>query len=335
MDLNLPITETAADSETEDTTQRLKLLSHSSRLLLHTCPRKYQLSKLGASGAEDDEDTKGTFGFGHLVGTGIQNILQGKDIQQVIFEGFLAWSQDLFYVDDKRKKSFAHGVFALHKIRALFQAGLLRDYELVTVAGKPACELSFRVHLPNGYKYRGYVDVVLKHKVTNEVMVLEIKTSSMQVVANGYKNSGQAIGYSVILDTIFPGLSAYKVLYLVYKTKEQEYEIINYPKTLYQRALWLNELMIDCEVIELYNTRKVFPMYGENCIKFNRECNFFGLCTMNTESILPGTPKPIQEPDYDFEINFETLISTQLGEPEALVAPVNTGYIPTAEDNIL
>jgi hypothetical protein len=334
MDLNLPITETAADLETEDTTQRLKLLSHSSRLLLHTCPRKYQLSKLGASGTEDDEDTKNTFGFGHLVGTGIQNILQGKDIQQVIFESFLAWERDLFFIDEKRKKSFAHGVYALHKIRALFSAGLLKDYELVTVEGKPACELGFRVHLPNGYKYRGYVDVVLRHKITGEVMVLEIKTSSSQVVANGYKNSGQAIGYSVILDTIFPYLSAYKVLYLVYKTKEQEYEIISYPKTLYQRALWLNELLIDCETIELYNTRKVFPMHGENCIQFFRECQFFGLCTMSTESIVKKT-ESAPEPEYDFEINFETLVNTQLGDPEALVAPVNTGYVPSKEDVIL
>jgi hypothetical protein len=311
----------------------LSKLSHSSRLTLHECPRRFQLYRLARSeAAPNTDDEEGTFGFGHLVGSGIQNCLIGKSLQQVIWEAFLAYTSDLFYLDDRRKKSFWHGVFAIKKFFALRSAGFLKDYELVYYDGKPACELGFRIHLPGNFSYRGYVDVVLKHKTSGEVLVLEIKTSSWPVVANAFKNSGQALGYSVVLDHIFLGLSSYKVLYLVYKTREYEFEPVEYTKTLYQRALWLNELLLDTQNIQRYSDVDVFPMHGENCInKFGKECKFFGLCTMNTASLVARAQvKEVVEESYDFEIPFEQLVNTQLGTQDH--APQNTQYIPGDTD---
>ena len=43
---DIPVIVELAEGETDP---RLKLLSHSSRVLLHTCPRKYQLYRLSAT----------------------------------------------------------------------------------------------------------------------------------------------------------------------------------------------------------------------------------------------------------------------------------------------
>ena len=314
----------------------LRKLSHSSRLSLHECPRKFQLYRLSASGADNSADEEATFDFGHLVGEGIQLALEEKSYQQVVFTLFSKWKSDLFFEDAKRKKSFFYGMTAIKKFFALRAAGFLRDYELAyTEKGEPAIELGFCVQLPGDFEYRGFVDVVLRHKTTGEVLVLEIKTSSWNVVAEAFKNSGQAIGYSVVLDHLFPGLSAYKVLYLVYKTVDQEFEPVEYRKTLFQRALWLNELLLDCKMIELYQEHDVFPMHGENCInKFGKQCKYFGICTMRTESIVPRVQPFKDTKKYHYTIGFEDLLNTQL-QNAPTQAPDFVGHIDTEEDEVL
>jgi hypothetical protein len=324
---------------------RYKQLSYSSLLTLHSCPRQYELYKLSADRAGDTEEETGTFNFGSLVGDGIQAILKGEKLEAILFSTFLRWKLDLLYEDTKRKKSLAYAVFAIKKFAALHAAGFLKDYEVVIYKDKPACELSFRIHLPGGFKYRGFVDVVLQHKFTKEVIVLELKTTSVQVIANMYKNSSQAVGYSVVLDSIFPELSAYKVMYIVYKTKDEEFELLTYPKTFYQRALWLNHLLLDTKMIELYAENKVFPMHGENCInKFGKECKYFGICTMNTASLVKSAEDAVvqaamqaeEDKQYEFEVQFSDLIHRQLATQITEESGENfTGRVDTEEDMVL
>jgi len=305
---------------------RLKQLSYSSRLVLHECPRKFQLNRLNAepeSRREDDPDGALTFQFGHTVGEGIQLLLSGHSLKETIWISFIKWKQDLFADDIKRKKSFALAIIAIQKFAALQSSGFLKEYELVYYKGKPAIELGFRIHLPGGFKYRGFVDVVLRNKDTGEVLVLEIKTSSGTVIASSYKNSAQAIGYSIILDFLFPKLSSYKVLYLVYKTKELEYEPIAYTKSYLQRALWIEELLLEVEMIQLYENRGVYPMHGESCVgKFYRECKYLGICTMSTERLTSPISekglKALDEEKYDAEISIMDLIKTQLENTEGM-----------------
>lgn len=271
--------------------------------------------------------------------------MSGKSIQEVIWTSFIKWKQDLFADDVKRKKSFTLAIIALQKFSALCSAGFLKDYELVYYKGKPAIELGFRIHIPGGFKYRGFVDVVLRHKQSGEVLVLEIKTSSGSVIANSYKNSAQAIGYSVILDFLFPKLSSYKVLYLVYKTKELEYEPVSYNKSYLQRALWIQELLLDVEIIKLYERTGVFPMHGESCVgRYYKECKYLGTCTLSTSHITSELSeeytKKLAEEVYDAEVSLEDLINTQLENTEGItdeseLTSTEPVHITEAGDQIL
>lgn len=294
---------------------RILKLSYSSLLTLHTCPRKYQLYKLNSQEENVDLDgtTNITFAFGHVVGEGIQNVLIGKTEEEIIFKLFLGWHADLEARNEKQIKSVYHAILAVQKFNSLREFGLFEDYELVYYEDKPAVELSFSVSLPNGFVYRGYVDAVLRHKITGKVVVLECKTSSVgNIYPATYKNSSQAIGYSVVLDTIFPDISSYEVIYLVYKTKSMEYETLAFTKSYLQRALWIQELLLDSEQILKYENTGVYPMHGENCMSFFRECEYLNLCTLDTCNLIQPYNKPETEETFQINVTLNNLIEAQV-----------------------
>lgn len=304
----------AVDSVPTEMHPNLKLLSHSSTLLLHTCPRKYELVKLRGDHEEDDQH----LAFGSCVGLGIQMMLTGSSLDDIIWTMFTTWS--LSYDDEsgiKNKKTFPYCIAALEKFLPACNA-LLKEYEILLVDGKPATELSFRVTLLNDFTYRGYVDVVLRHRITGTLVVLELKTTKFTKIHEAqFKNSGQALGYSLILDAVAKDSgtrSSYKVIYLVYKSISQEWEILPFNKSYLHRALWLKQLLIDCEIVEIYHASGVYPQHGESCYSFFRACQFFDLCGLSNTHMLPKTIPDKSETAGDYQFNFSLLeiINSQL-----------------------
>lgn len=299
---------------------RIYNLSYSSLLTLHACPRKFELDKLGATHdrTEDISDTV-TFSYGHTVGLGIQLVLEGVPWESIVLRCALAWTAPIWADNPKQNKSFATALFAVEKFRTMYSHGYLDGFSLVTYNNLPACELSFLIDLPDGYKYRGFVDAVLQHDETGEVIVLECKTSSATSVNPAkYRNSAQAIGYSIVLDHIFPELSSYRVLYLEFSSKTLEFEQFSFEKSYVQRARWIRELVLDTGAISSYLAENLFPMRGESCFDFYRECKYLGLCQMDTEKLtMPLTQVGYEKinkanSDYQIQITLNDLIHTQL-----------------------
>ena len=306
---------------------RIQQLSYSSLLTLHSCPRKFQLYRLSADKQALDEKSKVTFSLGHVVGNGIQSLLQHKDLDTIYWESFLLWEADLESEDPKLKKSFWEAMIAVERFQYVRNSSLLNDYELVyyTPEGSdtpvPAVELSFIITLPNGFKYRGFVDAVLRHKTTGQILVLEVKSTGQAAVNSAtYKNSAQAIGYSIVLDVLFPELSAYEVLYLVYMTKSREYYPLPFKKSYLQRALWIQELLLDCDRIMMYENAGVYPMNGESCFNYYRECDYLNTCTLSTQFLTkplkPEEEKKLLEAHENFHIKLDVqdLINAQLAK---------------------
>ena len=305
-----------------DIDPRIKQLSYSSLLTLHSCPRKYQLYKLNTP-TEQPEDIPGslTFAYGHCVGKGIQDILEHKSLNQTMWEAFIEWEVDLLHDNPRQNKSFWGALVALKQFHSMHSNGYLDGYELVQYKGKPATELSFVIHLPDGFKYRGFVDAVLQHKISGAVMVLEVKTTNATAVNPAqYKNSAQAIGYSIVLDALFPTLSAYEVLYLVYQTKSESYQQLPFEKSYYSRALWIRELLLDIECIKMYEETEIYPMHGESCYSFFRECEYLNICTLSTANITtPPSPTDVENinkqlSEFQIHVTLDDLIQAQLSK---------------------
>jgi PD-(D/E)XK nuclease superfamily len=298
---------------------RIRQLSYSSVLTLHSCPRKFQLAKLRTTfRTEESEKSNITFAYGHIVGEALQLAIEGRSEQEIIWRMFLGWHTDLFAEDPKLNKSFFGAVIALKRFLSLQSAGFLKEYDLVYYNGKPACELSFAVHFPDGFRLRGFVDAVLVHRETGKVLVLECKTTGSATINPAtYKNSAQAIGYSIVLDSIFPNISSYEVLYLIYNTKSGEYLPIPFQKTYLQRALWIRELLLDIETIKMYEEAEVYPMHGESCYSFFRECEYLNVCQLSTEYLTkPCTADQEDKTEYQITLTLDDLLTTQLAKAE-------------------
>ena len=295
---------------------RIQNLSYSSLGTLHKCPRKFQLYRLNATAEDTDTSGSGnlTFAFGHIVGQGIQDVLEGKTYEQIVLTAFLGFHADIYEENTKQNKSFWTALLAIQKFIAIREEGYLSEYDLVYYNGKPAVELGFRISFPDGFKFRGFVDVVLRNRTTGEVVVLELKTSSSTSLAPAtYKNSAQAIGYSVVLDVLFPELSSYRVIYLVYLTKSLAYEPLEFTKTYLQRALWIQELLLDIECIRMYENVGIYPMRGESCYDFFRECEYLNTCTLSTTYLVkPYEPQP--DETFQIELSLSDLIDSQLSK---------------------
>ena len=301
---------------------RLQHLSYSGLLSLHSCPRRFQLEKLNAEkDAYDDTGASVTFAYGHTVGLGVQLAYENKTEEEIIWQLFLGWEPDLFAENLKQKKSFWTALQAVQSFISLRQHGFMEEWELVYVDGVPAVELSFVIELPNGFKYRGFVDGVLRHKFSGEVRVLEVKTTAATNLNPAqYKNSAQAIGYSIVLDHLFPELSSYEVLYLVYTTKDGQWNPLPFQKSYLQRALWIQELLLDCETIQMYEDSGIYPMHGESCYAFYRECEYLQTCTLATAYLTSPMNEEEEakfaekESKYQIKVTVQDLIAAQLGK---------------------
>jgi PD-(D/E)XK nuclease superfamily len=299
---------------------RIRQLSYSSLLTLHSCPREFQLYKLRTTHREEESlKSTITFNFGHVVGEGIQLIFQELPWEDILWKLFLNWEPDLLVEDEKAGKSFFSALLALKKFKFIKDEGYLNDYELVYFHGKPACELSFAINLLDGFRLRGYVDLVLRHKLTGEVVVIECKTTGAKSLDPAiYKNSAQAIGYSVVLDHIVPDVSSYKVIYLVYKSSAGEWVKFDFIKTYLMRAQWIRELLMDVECIKMYEEAQIYPMRGESCFKFFRPCQYINSCTLSTQYLTkPCTPAEEDKVEYQFNINLVDLLNTQMQKVES------------------
>jgi hypothetical protein len=298
---------------------RIRQLSYSSILTLHECPRKYELYKKRASHQDligTSEKSSITFAFGHTVGAGIADIMVGLSMDEVIWKAFLTWEVDLFAEDAKACKSFWAAILALKRLEALRNSGFLSDYEVVIHDGNPAVELSFAISFPDGFRYRGHVDVVLKHRVTGAIVVLECKTTSAASVNPAtYKNSAQAIGYSIVLDSVASDVNGYTVYYLIYSTKAGTWEILAFDKNYSQRALWIRELLLDIETIKMYEEAEIYPMRGESCFNWYRECEYFNVCQLSTERLTkPMKQEFVDKTQYQIELTLAQLLETQFSK---------------------
>lgn len=302
--------------------KRILNLSYSSRNTLHTCPRKFQLYRLNSKSEQSvDHNQSLTFAYGHCIGKGVQDIFEGKSLELTLWEAFLAWDVDLLYENPKQNKSFFGAMHAIRQLYAARESGFLADYDLVFWNGKPAVELSFSIALPDGFIYRGFVDLVIQHKTTGQVVVIECKsTSAARVNPAEYKNSAQAIGYSIVLDAIFPELSSYTVYYLVYQTKSTEWTTIPFEKSYFQRALWIRELLLDVEIIKMYEAAEIYPMNGNACYDFFRECEYLQHCTLSTHHLVsPMTDDESAKIDeelakFQIKIGIQDLIEAQIAK---------------------
>lgn len=316
-DISLEMEEGSVPYSEEEAAQRYYNLSYSSLSLLHDCPRKFQLYRLIPHAAREQSIH---FTYGHAVGEGMQMLFGGASIEDITLKMFMGWDMPLDFVDQKAQKSFWHAILAIQNFSTTLQVTDLANWEPVYWEGNIAAELGFRLQVGN-YYYRGFIDLVIRNKHTGEIAVLECKTTGAKYLnAATYGNSSQALSYSLPLDQIFPDLSSYKVIYLVYMTEKQDWEVIPFEKHAHQRAKFIRDLIYEVRDIEMYKEADSWPERGSACVSFNRVCGFYGTCGQSTRSLAPVLP-PLHNEEFKYQFTFDLLdiIERQLENADEIV----------------
>jgi hypothetical protein len=267
-----------------------------------------------------EEDEGGHLSFGSVVGLGIQEYFISGSRDKAAFLMFTSW-KDSIDEDrgEKSNKTFWHALYALDKFIP-FRHSVLSAYDVAIFDGKPAAELGFEISFDDGFRYRGKLDLLLIHRIKKEFLILEAKTTGQyasKINEASYKNSGQALGYGLIVDRIASDLNMandYRVFYPVYATRDFTWVDFFFPKSDVQRASWLQSILLDIGRIQQYSEIDYFPIHGESCFSYNKQCNFYGICTMGN-SVLGLNDASIRldkEEDYPFKFTIQELIEAQL-----------------------
>lgn len=281
--------------------------SYSSRELFRTCERKYQLTKL--VGTKPAQEYKDYFSHGHGFGEGVAHYLLTGSKTESIFKCWMAYWP---IVDTEEYNAYVSCVlleaafFKLDKIRA--------DYEVAIFNGKPAVELSARININADIYDIAFIDVVLRHRATGKYAIFECKSTSLNLtdLDPAYRNSGQGLGYSIILDAIAGADQAsFEVIYFVGQMKQKrldeiKFHVFHYQKTLKDRLDWFLTLGIDIEALQKMLQFNYFPMRNK-CLAYNKVCTYFGNCHLRKTD----QPRPV-EPDtntYQFEFFLDDIVA--------------------------
>lgn len=296
------------------------ITSHSQMEGLHSCPRKMLMKKLVAAGIEEDPTFSSEnlhFVFGHAVGAGVQSLWLHNNLEVAAWNCFMGWKAPLDARLDKKRKSSWEALIGVEKFVEIKEA-LSDEWELMYVTNqrgeyKAGIEINFKIDCHNGYVHYGHIDVLLRNKLNGSIAVLELKTTGLTAPEEAlYANSGQAVGYSLVLDAIFPGLSSYEVYYCAYSASSREWAVMPFAKSVQQRAEYIKDLLLDHAMMDKYAELQFWPKRGESCFNYSRRCEFFGSCNTYPEPVqlLRLDPKLEAEP-VDFAIDLQQVIDAQ------------------------
>lgn len=288
-------------------------LSHSTLETVATCERKFQLEKL-LQGAPEREESE-HFSFGHAFGTFGALYLLTQAYEYSIFEGWLAY----WPIVETEKKNQELFLEVAERSKPVLDR-LLEEWEVAVFDGEPAIELSLRIDIDDVFYYVGYVDVVLRHRVTGVYGVLDFKTTGLTIedLSPLYKHSGQLLGYSIVLDDVAGEQSSNEVLYFVGRIGRSKFEntraeMYPFAKGLADRLRWFTTLLQDIgflrQCIELDN----FPRRGSGCLHFNRPCKFFGSCHLTSaDAYKKFVQDDADQRGYQFHYNVKDLIANHM-----------------------
>lgn len=284
-------------------------LSHSTLQTLHTCERKLQLTKLLVTEIEREESEH--LSFGKAFGAGVATYLATQDANRAMFEAWMAYWPEI----ETDKKSIARCIAALEVAFPRLDT-ILIDYEVVDFEGKAAVELSFRLDIDPNHYFVGYIDVVLRNRYSGQYVVFEVKTTGLQLydLSPLYKNSGQALGYSIALDRIAgEKLASYGVLYFVAQLPKDftpKIQVFEWTKSLVDRLNWFITLALDVKHMTEMAELNVYPKRGDSCLQYNRPCSFFGVCDLHSVDI--PKKREVDTIEYQFTYQLDDLIEDHL-----------------------
>lgn len=303
----------------------INIVSYSTFGNLHTCERKFALKKLTQAAVNDSGDyipyTNIDLAFGKAIESGVQAIFLGKGPQETFFDMFRAWDMPFDAAHPKgNPKTFTDATIAIDQFR-LIKNSIFQGWEIAYFKGKPAIELAMLIDIETGHYYVGHADIILYNPRENRYRVLEIKTTGSKNLHEAmYKNSDQATGYSIMLDSIATdreSTATFEVFYLVFSSSLQEWKLFEFTKSRSMRAGWINTILLDIQRVSIYEKAGYWPKRGGSCFDYFRPCEFFNICDLEFKHFNAKgefdivNKEDLDKHEFDFRFKLSEIIQTQ------------------------
>lgn len=281
-------------------------LSPSALELFHACPRLFYLGRVaGLSGQPEVEDRTFHLDYGKAMEAGIVNYLQTGQLEQAVLAAWLAYNDH-----EARNKTLESLVAGLEVFARQWPYA---EWQL------QQSQIGFKLEFDPestalGIYYCGYIDASLLNQFTGRVATLECKTTgyAIQQVEALYQNTEQAIAYPTIMDYLgrelgHPASDCLYVIVNVARSWIPTIEFKTFAKSKAERLEWLLSLKIDVEDLKRNYKNQFWPMRGKNCIQYNRPCQMFGICHLNSLQQEQPAQGKVRKDDFEHVIQFEKL----------------------------
>lgn len=295
-------------------------LSFSRLETARSCLRKFQLKELKNRRAQF---TTIDMAYGSAFGAGVQELFLSGDLDMAKLQASLAWDFPEF--EDpwgkKKDKSFGMCLWALELFAQSEFAVLSQEYELAYFGDRNGIELFVYLDIGERYSYQVHVDLVLQHKDSGALCVAEIKTSGMAQQEANWGNADQTMGYYSLLWYL---CQKYErpfdpvVFYITHHTGKQldpesNFGFVTFPYMKDEKVIldFMRTLMVDIDLLDTCQEMNYFPKRGSACVSYNRPCEFYGTCDLETNEY--GGEDTIYQhlsmEDVDFVIDINKMLS--------------------------
>ena len=273
--------------------------SNSSRSTFRSCPRKLEFRK----SYNNARRTEGlATGAGTALHAGIQSWLQFKDFDLAIWEMI-----QRFPIKYQKSWSDANSLAGCYQtLVSMMSWDKLFEYELATFQKPdgtivPGVEVAFILRISKypfyadgrtiQVAYVGFIDLILYHKLENEYITCDIKTTTRDTdKAVEFRFDDQWLQNGLVLEAVI-GNDVNKGFQIDYWSAKIDHEnpknsMYSFNKTQGDLQDWMQGYLFDLDAVRRYYNLGWFARNGNSCMSWNKPCIFFDFCeTRNPKTI--------------------------------------------------
>lgn len=319
-------------------------ISHSSRIVLLNCRRKFQFRKLFQQVKRQREGASALKAeLGKALHHGYQEFIRNFDMsmdereQHAIFEYMKAYPIEI----EQGAAAVASLETGYATLKEMIESQAMMGYELARIkchdgVERDAIEVPFEIVL-EGYQLpgnvtvslTGFIDAIFFNSHTQTFRVLDIKTSGRKSNDGDfsalYQFNEQCVSYGFVLEFIQQKkIENFDVSYLHCKVDMKEPKVLRYDFVKTQKDVqdWYNALLMDLSNIKTFMELDWFPRdpTGQACFAYGNRCEYYEICGYSNETCAKALAPTEEE--------LAEMKEEELEKDEAIVSKTGADFEP-------
>lgn len=271
------------------------VLSHSSRSVLHTCDRKFEIVKLYED-VPSEESVEGE--VGKAIHKAYQDYLIHEDLDHCLYTLMRSYP----IKENPDASDFRSLEACVATVERLVQNVRLLEYKVAQIQCldglvRPAIEVEFEIWLEGPLfgdrpiVYVGFIDAILFNVLSGEFLTVDIKSHRRNNFDPNaeFTFHGQCLPYGIVLQRITDqDINRFQVMYIgaYIDILEPRIQPSTFQKTPKDVQDWFTGLYFDIKQIVEFNSRDFWPRRETGCQMYNKPCQFLSVCPEKDKATL-------------------------------------------------